>query len=701
MKIKNKIDTMKEKKQKNINLSKKTLLGVFSTIRFKLIISFSIPIAFIVILGVASYRNAATGIISNYEKATSQAINMAGDYLEFGLDSVEATTVQYVNDENIKKYLTNHYSNDVIQNNNVFTYVNNLFKAKQMTDKFISEIHILSGSVKALSTKTNLGIDIYPGLMETPLGAIVKEKSYEAIWSGYDTYLDDKLGTTPKQYALRLIRNLLDQNAVLIIDIDENTVRDILNNLEFDKYGIIGFVTPDKKEIVIDNEINNDEIIFTNKEFYEKAMVSEAFNGLDYVDYMGEKYLFMYSKIGQTGAMICSMIPKQVITAQADNIRNVTTIIAFIACFIAILIGVLISVGLDRVIRNIILKLKQAANGDLTVEFNMKRRDEFQILMEEIQHTFANMKGLIKEVNVMSKDVSDSSINVKDTSESFLKTSNSISEAMKEIEQGITQQAKDAEACLLQMDNLSQKIELVSNNTKDISQITDFTKESIVKGTKTTDDLNLQMKSTMDITSDTIKAIEHLAEQSLSISKIINTINEIAVQTNLLSLNASIEAARAGEAGKGFSVVADEIRRLAEQSQSSVNDIQKIIDRILSDTKIAVKSAKKAEEVMSLQEKAVKNSTESYLMISENVEELVLKHKYITENVEKIENARINTLGSIESISAVLEEIVASTSSVNQTSNQQLESVEKLNQSATSLNGNADKLVDAVQKFKV
>jgi methyl-accepting chemotaxis protein len=251
------------------------------------------------------------------------------------------------------------------------------------------------------------------------------------------------------------------------------------------------------------------------------------------------------------------------------------------------------------------------------------------------------------------------------------------------------------------MDHLSQKIVLVSDSTKGITKIADNTKSSIKDGTIVTKELNHQTQSTIQITTSIINEIEKLAEQSLTIGRIVNVINEITNQTNLLSLNASIEAARAGQYGKGFAVVASEIRKLAEQSQESVKDINRIIIKIQEDTQSVVGIAKKAEEVLLLQESAVKNTTDSYHNINDNVENLMIYLNYITEHVGNIEEARLSTLRAIENISAVLEEVAASSNTVNQTANEQFLSVESLNESAGSLNENADKLVKVVHRFQV
>lgn len=671
-----------------------------ATIRTKLIFSFLVPIVFIIFLGVISFDRAAEGMRSSYETSTQQAINMISEYIDMEAKSIETMSSQLMNDDMTRKYYLGFFDYDAAEESTNYQSITNNILAKKTTDSFISDIFILSDTQQSITTVSSAKADVYSGFRETEHGKKI-EDSNEVLWTGGDEYLDESLATPPDKYAMRLIRKFVGTDSMLVIDMDSKAVADIFDKVVFDQSVILALVTPDGKEIYAAGAPKPEEAVFCGTEYYKKAVNADETYDAFYTESKGKDHLFVYSKVGNTGAMICAVIPRSTILLQADSIKKLTFIIVIIACIIAVSIGVYISYGIDKTIRNIITKLKKAAEGNLAVDFDTKRKDEFKILSDEINNTFFNMKGLIGKVKALSEDVSGASLHVSQTSGVFVKTSGNISVAMNEIEQGILQQAKDSEECLLQMDTLSNKIKLMGASTDKIEKITEGTKKSIREGTIATQKLTSQTKQTIEITTGIVKGIEELSFKSTSIASIINVINDISNQTNLLSLNASIEAARAGEVGKGFHVVANEIRNLANQTKCSVDDIRQIVENIQNDTREVANAAKVAENVMVLQDTAVKNTEESYQNINGSVDLLVDQLKTIIENVDNIEGARASTLAAMENISAVLEEIAASTNNVNQISDEQLKSVEALNQSAEELNNNSGHLVDEISRFTV
>lgn len=665
-------------------------------IRTKLVISFIIPIICIVILGVVSYQKAADGICSSYEFSTAQSIKMSGKYLNVGVNAAEAFAVQCINDNTLKLYTNGYYKDDIIENNDVYGEYYKSFLAKTTTDEFISGVSILTDDVKPISDK-NIDNNILDDFYNTELGQRVNNSPGKVIWSGSDEFLDAKLG---KSYAIRCIRRFSETNAVIIIDLKKDVVQKNLKDLQLDQFGKVGFVTSDGVEIIAAEE-NNRKEVFSGQKFYNAAVSSDKSNDSYYINKNGSENLFIYSKIGDSGSMICALIPQNVLLSKANSIKRVTLLMVIISSIIAIFVGTMISIGINKTVKNINQGLEKAAKGDLTVQFHSKGKDEFHTMINGIQNTFCNIKGIIHKVKELGIEVSASSENVTKTSEEFIESCGNISHAMNEIEQGINQQAKDAGECLNQMGELSEKIEIVSDSTKVIRQIADDTQVSIKDGTTVTLDLNMQTKTTIKITSEIISEIENLAVKSSSIAKIASVINDIINQTKLLSLNASIEAARAGEYGKGFAVVAEEIGMLSEQSGNSVKDINNVIKVIEEDIKQASQTVKKVENVMVLQKDAVDNTISSYENINQNVEKLIVNLNGISTNVDNIEHARVNTLGAVESISAVLEEIAASSNTVSRTTDELLQSVETLNKSAVNLNNNSDQLVEAVEIIKI
>lgn len=679
----------------------KYLKSFNGSIKYKLIFAFLLPVVLIIVLGVLSYTTASKAIISSFETSSQSTIQKTSEYYGLMFSNIKAIATDLSNDHSLQEYYSKSYATDKAEEASVYNSLKAKISSTSLSNKAISNIYIMASYGKGMYTGSSSLTDSEYEAFAATDEAKAYDKS-KAAWVSKHQYLDSKgVGA----YGVSFIRQVIGTSkkgiGYMFFDLNKDYVTDPISNLNLGDDSIVALIAPDGGEIVTgQKEIDSSKTYFTDKAFYTEASESEEKTGYEYVKYEGKSQLFIYSKTDD-GFVICATVPESVITAKAGSIKIITISAVIIAFIVAVIFGGVLATNMSTVIKKVMKALEKASEGDLTVSVEVDRKDEFHILAKSINHMIAKMKGLIEETKGVSGMVDDSARTVTGSAESLLSATREITDSISGIEKGIVQQANDSESCMRQMDVLSEKINVVSDNSGKIAEIAEGTREIVHTGLKTIDELNSNAKDTVEITNAVITGIETMEQSSRSISKIIGVINEIADQTNLLSLNASIEAARAGEAGRGFAVVADEIRKLADQSVASVNQIREIVDEINASTKETVTTARQAETVVAVQEESLKNTMTVFNDIQSQVGELITNLANITIGVEDIAQTKTETIQSIENISAVSQETAAAAEEVTDTAGRQMNSVEDLNTAAQSLNDNANALSEAIGLFKI
>jgi len=673
-----------------------------NSIGTKLVLSFLVPVCFVIIIGIASYEKASKSILDNYEKSSLQSIKMTSDYVQFGLKTVDNVAKRYVLDSTMQKYFMGVYETDYKEMNNATNTISNVINTQNISDDFISNIHILSKKEGNISTAGRYSDNLYESFLESPNGAKLAENNKASYWISSDDIIDKAYTTRQSDYILRLVRGFADSPTCIIIDITKSTVYDILQGLDLGEGSIVGFVTADGRELISTGVKNYDTSAptFTDKGYYKSSLDSKAGISKE-VKFQNKNYMYFSAKCADSGVTICALVPSDTIVKQVSGIKNLTIILIAFSCIIAAAIGIFITMNIQKVIAYINKELEKVAEGDLTIHLKMKRKDEFLVLGQGINNMIDKMRLIIYNIKQGSTSVTESSLQVMDASQVFTEATKEITYSIQEIQKGVSEQADESSNCLSEMENLSSKIEVIYGKTTEISQIAKDTQGSISQGLNTLGTLNDKAKSTSDITVEIIENIETLERRALSISNIVSTINEIAEQTNLLSLNASIEAARAGEAGKGFQVVASEVRKLADQSKGAAQEIELLIKNIQKQTKDVVTIVNRAEKVVLEQETAVKDTQDDFGTISQHVETLISNIGVILSHISNIDEARLSTLSAISTISAVSQETAASSEIVNNTVANQLEAVEALHLLSEKLDENAKNLEHEVVQFTI
>lgn len=672
-------------------------------IQLKLYSLIVIPILFLVILGMVSYSKASSGIKNTYVESVSSSIELTTSYYDFVFGTIKTDYNALFVDSKLRNYVNGGYSE--LSTVEGMSYYNEKYKEfnYDVTDnKFLNNVYLLTDAAASITT-TNSGEDnLYSVLLKTEQGKLASQDNTKYYYFGTIPEVDEALHTSQDQYAIRIIRQVPKAEGCLVLDLSRAQMQEILGQLEVGDGCISAFVTGDGYEVYGEGiEEKEGTTYFSGQKYFEKAMESEEKSFQKEVQYKGTSYLFLMSKVGDTEAAVCCLIPIATINQQASGIRNVTVVLLIVSIIISALLGLVIAQGMSHTISNIMKQIKKVSNGDLTVKICTRRKDEFAALATGISDMIAHTKHLIQQVEGVTSELTGISEDVIRNSQEFLSSSKSIEQSVEEIEVGTTNQAEHSVDCLEEMDTLSNRIQVVNTNTHKISDIASDTETSIRTGMESMTVLSEKSHSTAEITNVVIESIEKLEKQSKSIGQIVGVINEIASETNLLSLNASIEAARAGEAGRGFSVVATEIRKLADQSMASAEEIQKIIEEIVKTTKNAANTAKEADNIVHEQQEAVDHTTDAFRSMESQVNVLMSELESILAGVQEMEKTRSATLSAIEEISAVSEQTAASVTDVNSMIGKQLQGVEELSQNSERLSTSAEELGKAVNQFTI
>ena len=671
----------------------------FKGIRFKLIVSFLIPVVFIIILGVVSYSKASEQIITSYETSAKQTLQMMNQYLSLSFDTVQSSYKKYLNDNDLQQFFKGLMDGDSARRASYPGQCLTNISSDVTGDALISNIYFLSDSQVSIATTQTKEDKLYSAYIDTMQGQMVYEDQFKYFLFSNQCEIDDQLQTDSSKYGARLVRYFTNVPAIMMVDIDRKVIDNTLASLDAGEGSVVGFLTCDGKELLSALSEPMEGNAFIGKEYVESAFAGEETSGFSYVE--GGAYLFLYSKLGSRNAMICALIPQETIIGQTVDIQRISLLLVFIASIVAIFLGSLLAKQYGDAIYEMINKLKQVSGGDLTVEVKTRRKDEFRLLAEGISDMISHLKHLVTSVKAVNGELGEAAAGMATASEHFLQTSRDIQREISDMSQGIEKLDSESEECLGSMDALSGRIGEVSGNSQHISELATGAEQVISTGMNSVTQLRESTDSTIDITEDIITTIEALSEKSKSIGTIIETINEIAEQTNLLSLNASIEAARAGEAGKGFAVVAQEIRKLADESIDSAGQIARIVEEIENNTKDASRVAKQAEDIVDGQKQAVALTTDSFDQIGKQVAELLKALHMINNNVASMEEDRSITLSSIAAISSISAQSAAGSSNVYESARTQLGSIEELDKAADVLADKAKELAGLLEGFRV
>lgn len=328
------------------------------------------------------------------------------------------------------------------------------------------------------------------------------------------------------------------------------------------------------------------------------------------------------------------------INKQATRYRILVIIVSVAILVLGALLGLWIGKTMTSPMNALIERATEISNraGDLTTHIPVQSEDEVGKLGAAFNHMIEGLRGMIVKVLDTSNDVSELVKQLTVSYEDIGATTEEVSSTIQEISTGAAQTAKRVDETARVIDEMtSSVVSLVSSSQQAVEK----------------------MNAISEATSETMRVIEELAAYSERIGEFVNVISDIADQTNLLALNASIEAARAGEAGRGFTVVAGEVKKLAEDSGEAANQISKLISDIS-------KKVNDAVENMTTSAMKVEEGKEVISSVSKQIQDVVSTGaRRVEDKITEIAAMSENAASATEETSAATEEITSSMEQMN------------------------------------
>lgn len=420
--------------------------------------------------------------------------------------------------------------------------------------------------------------------------------------------------------------------------------------------------------------------------------------------YLGiEKYIG-YSPVKSTGWSVGILVEESEAFADVMTLKISILVASSVFLIIGIVTILILSISIANPLKTCSNSLNSMAQGDFSIELPevlLKRHDEIGSMTLALDKMKKSVSSILTNIKNDSQSLDTETNSISALSQELTSSSHNISTAINDVSKGTLDQAQDLIDINNILQNFNVKLEDMFNLITNVDSSSEEIKSLANSSNKDMEQVIKSVGNVNDSFKNLSQKIENVEKNISKINEITVLINSISDQTNLLALNAAIEAARAGESGRGFSVVAEEIRKLAEQSKTSSINIAKLIDEISKDTQTMVSTTNLVKSELENQENNISVAINSFETIKYAVDVVAPKITSANTSIKTLTENKNIIIEKVEGSSSIAEEVSASSEEISASAIEMLKSIENISNALKTLSKMSKDMMESINKFKL